>query len=301
VLDTLEQVACSDASVLLTGENGTGKSLFAGYLHDRSPRGEAALISVNMGAVTESLFESEMFGHVKGAFTDAKSTRIGRFELADGGSLFLDEIANTPFSQQGKLLRVLEEGQFEKIGSRKTQTADFRLIAATNADLDTAVTEGAFRKDLLYRINTVEIAIPPLRDRTADILPLARAFLDKAARKYGRPAPSLDASAEAALEAYPWPGNVRELSHVMERAQILCRTSYLDKDDLGLNGSTRAGRQPSAAPVNPEGDIRPLNEIEASVIEQRLSYFDGDASKAAESLGLSRSAFYRRLGKRRRC
>ena len=297
VLQTLQQVARSDVSVLFTGENGTGKSMFAHYLHDMSTRKDAAQISVNMGAVTDSLFESEMFGHVKGAFSDAKSTRIGRFELADGGTLFLDEIANTPYSQQGKLLRVLEDGQFEKVGSSKTQTVDVRIIAATNSDMDTAVSEGKFRKDLLYRINTVEVKIPPLRDRIEDVIPLANAFLMKAAKKYSQPALTISSAAESALKSYHWPGNVRELSHVMERSQILCQEPVIRACDLGLNVTVADERGRPAALSDAGNDLRPMDQIEADIIDKRLSYFDGDALKTAKSLGLSRSAFYRRLGK----
>jgi len=293
VLNTLNHVAKSDVSVLLTGENGTGKSLFARHLHNQSSRNQSAQISVNMGAVTESLFESEMFGHAKGAFTDAKSSRIGRFELADEGTLFLDEIANTPYSQQAKLLRVLEDSQFEKVGSSKTQTVNIRLITATNSDLQQAVKEGLFRKDLLYRINTIEIEIPPLRHRVEDIIPLAKAFLEKVARKYSQEVLSIDPGAQAALKSYTWPGNVRELSHVMERAQILCRTSTIQIRDLGLDLGGSESLESELPSSNIQNDLRPLSEIEADVFEKRLAYFDGDAPKAASSLGLSRSAFYR--------
>jgi len=296
VLNTIQHVADSDASVIFTGENGTGKSLFARYLHQLSPRRDAALISVNMGAVTESLFESEMFGHVKGSFTDAKTTRIGRFELADEGTLFLDEIANTPYSQQGKLLRVLEERQFEKVGASKTQHTNFRLITATNCDLQAAVSEGKFRKDLLYRINTVEIEIPPLRKRQDDIVPLANAFLAKAAKKCSRAILRIAPEAEAALKVYDWPGNVRELGHVMERAQILCQGERIHAHDLGL---TNLGQAPIAIDQAQSAaqDLRAMEDIEQDVIARRLAYFNGDAVRAADSLGFSRSAFYRRLEK----
>jgi len=297
VLNTIQHVAASDASVIFTGENGTGKSMFARYLHRLSGRSDAALISVNMGAVTESLFESEMFGHVKGSFTDAKTTRIGRFELADEGTLFLDEIANTPYSQQGKLLRVLEEKQFEKVGSSKTQNTNFRLITATNCDLNTAVNEGKFRKDLLYRINTVEIEIPPLRKRVDDIIPLANAFLTKAAKKYTRPPLAIAPEAEAALKAYAWPGNVRELGHVMERAQILCKGERIHIHDLGLTGIDQTPLTTHQQSFIAAQDLRVMEEIELDIIAQRLAYFNGDAVKAADSLGFSRSAFYRRLEK----
>lgn len=292
VLATMQQVAKSDVSVLFTGENGTGKSMFARQLHDWSARKGGQQVSVNMGAVTEALFESEMFGHVKGAFTDAKSTRIGRFELADEGTLFLDEIANTPYSQQGKLLRVLEDQQFEKVGSSQTQAVDVRIVCATNANLEEAVEKGLFRKDLLYRLNTIQIEIPPLRQRKEDILPLAEAFLAHAARKYSAGAKEITGAAQKQLTAYAWPGNVRELSHVMERAHILSQTSAIQPQDLGLGGLN-----PAAGGEVSGDDLRPLEAIAMSVIEGRLAHFKGDAEKAAQSLGLSRSAFYRKLKK----
>jgi DNA-binding NtrC family response regulator len=231
----INHVAQSNASVLLTGENGTGKSMFARYIHQHSKRKGADQISVNMGAVTESLFESEMFGHVKGSFTDAKSTRIGRFELADNGTLFLDEIANTPYSQQAKLLRVLEDNEFEKVGSNKTISVDIRLISATNANLSEAVSKNTFRKDLLYRINTIAIEIPTLKNRGEDIIPLAESFLEKNAIKQNlNKKLILSESAKKALRHYDWPGNIRELSHVIERAQILCQNDIIIESYLGL-------------------------------------------------------------------
>ncbi|WP_152088188.1 sigma-54-dependent transcriptional regulator [Pseudoalteromonas sp. A25] len=296
VLTTLSQVAKSDVSVLLTGENGTGKSLFARYLHDLSNRKSEQLISINMGAVSESLFESEMFGHVKGAFTDAKSQRIGRFELADEGTLFLDEIANTPYSQQAKLLRVLEEKQFEKVGASKTQSVDVRLISATNADLNHAVATGLFRKDLLYRINTVQIHIPPLRERLADILPLAHYFLQRAVEKYAAQGRILTAQAQQALQQYHWPGNVRELGHIMERAHILAPTEHIDVEHLNLTPIQQVQATGSHAQTD-NGPLLTLSEVEQQTLAQRLAHFDGDAVSAAQSLGLSRSTFYRRLNK----
>ena len=296
----IEQVAQSNASILLTGENGTGKSMFARYIHQKSKRHLASQISVNMGAVSESLFESEMFGHVKGAFTDAKATRIGRFELADGGSLFLDEIANTPYSQQGKLLRVLEEQQFDKVGDSKTQSVDVRLICATNANLNDAVATGKFRKDLLYRINTFTIEIPPLRARKEDITLLADAFIAKSAAKNGQQK-LLSNTAKKALEAYSWPGNIRELNHVMERAQILCHGDVICVADLGLpldvnqDGFSKGGDMQINA--NDPESLLSLADLEISIIDKRLAHFDGNVLKAAKSLGLSRSALYRRLEK----
>ena len=300
VLHTLERVAATDASVLLTGENGTGKSVFARYLHQLSLRREAPFISVNMGAIPDSLFESEMFGHVKGAFTDAKSSRIGRFEVADGGTLFLDEIANIPLAQQAKLLRVLEEMKFEKVGASKTQTVDTRLVTATNANLPEAVQQARFRQDLLFRINTVEVEIPPLRERKADIIPLADMFLNKITKKYAKAQLTLHKSACELLKAYAWPGNVRELSHVMERATILCQDTCIRDHDLGLATPTPTTLPQASAKPNPESltqTLEPLEAIEKQLIAERLDYFEGDALQAAESLGLSRSAFYRRLGK----
>ncbi|PKI17663.1 sigma-54-dependent transcriptional regulator [Colwellia sp. 12G3] len=293
-MHVINQVAKSNASVLLTGENGTGKSMFARYIHEHSQRKNANQISVNMGSVTETLFESEMFGHVKGAFTDAKSTRIGRFELADSGTLFLDEIANTPYSQQGKLLRVLEDNEFEKVGSNKTISVDVRLISATNANLTEAVENGEFRKDLLYRINTIVIEIPNLKDRAEDIIPLAESFLVKSAAKQNMKNTLLISdTAKKALCAYDWPGNIRELSHVMERAQILCQKDSISAEDLGL--PSQQEKQSTAAVDTLV--LAKLADIESAIIDQRLSYFNGNALKAAKSLGLSRSAFYRRLEK----
>lgn len=294
----INRVAQSNTSILLTGENGTGKSMFARYIHQHSPRKAVSQISVNMGAVSESLFESEMFGHVKGAFTDAKSSRIGRFELADNGSLFLDEIANTPYSQQGKLLRVLEDSEFEKVGGNRTQSVDIRLISATNANLNDAVERGEFRKDLLYRINTITIEIPPLRDRKEDIVLLAESFLTQSAIKHLKAQLSLSACAKKALTTYDWPGNIRELNHVIERAQILCQHQLIKAEDLALPTSTaRASSSQEQASLLEPNELRTLEQMEVDIIDRRLTHFDGNALKAAKSLGLSRSAFYRRLDK----
>lgn len=295
-LTIIEQVAKSDASVLLTGENGTGKSMFARYIHEHSNRKSSNQISVNMGAVTETLFESEMFGHTKGAFTDAKTTRIGRFELADSGTLFLDEIANTPYSQQGKLLRVLEDSEFEKVGGNKTQSVDIRLISATNADLNLAVDNSEFRKDLLYRINTIAIEIPSLRERKEDIILLADSFLSKTALKHHKNKLIISDTAQKALLAYDWPGNIRELNHVMERAHILCQSSEISVDDLGLPASKKAPIVTQSVAEDPD-NLATLETLELNIIDKRLSLFDGNVIKAAKSLGLSRSAFYRRLDK----
>ncbi|WP_448550195.1 sigma-54-dependent transcriptional regulator [Thalassotalea fusca] len=292
VIDTLTRIAQSDMNVLLTGENGTGKSMFANYLHDRSLRASESMVSVNMGAITESLFESEMFGHVKGAFTDAKEQRIGRFELAEGGTLFLDEIANIPLSQQAKLLRVLEERSFEKVGSSKTQRVNVRLVSATNASLEQMIQEGSFRQDLLYRLNTIEISIPPLRERQEDIVPLADYFVKKYAEKYRLPPKSFDEQAVNAMKRYAWPGNIRELSHLIERALFLSQGNVITAQDLGLN---------SVEHTKPEFGVdfetATLEQIEKHVISNRLTRLGKQCLEIAESLGLSRSAYYRRLEK----
>lgn len=292
LLAQLKQAAATDASILLLGENGTGKSLLAMQVHQWSARAEQPFISVNMGSITESLFESEMFGHVQGAFTDARETRIGRFELAGHGTLFLDEIANTPVSQQAKLLRVLEERQFEKVGSSRALRAECRLITATNCDLEQAVKDGRFRMDLLYRLNTLTFRVPALRERSEDILPLAEHFLQQGARKYGRPPLALSLPARRALQAYQWPGNVRELSHVVERALILSAGSEVSAADLGLDVQTTQQREAAIGAFDGT-----LDELEQHVIRARLALFDGNVAATAKSLGLSRSAFYRRLEK----
>ena len=288
----IEQVAYTSASILLTGENGTGKSFLVNRIHQLSERAAKPLIKVNMGAITETLFESEMFGHIKGAFTDARESRIGRFELADGGTLFLDEIANTPHSQQAKLLRVLEDYHFEKVGSSQTQVADCRLICATNCDLETAVSDGVFRKDLYYRINTVVIEIPPLRSRREDILPFAEFLLDALKRKYNKPSLHFSAEAQQTLRSYSWPGNVRELTHVVERAAILAR-DVIDAPILGLSQSGVAHSDDSAQ----EWQDLTLEQIEKKIIERRLAQCQGNSLQAAQTLGLSKSAFYRHVKK----
>lgn len=297
----LEQVAASDATLLLTGENGTGKSFLVNRIHALSPRRDNPLIKVNMGSITETLFESEMFGHVKGAFTDARETRIGRFELAEGGTLFLDEIGNTPYSQQAKLLRVLEDHHFEKVGASQTQLADCRLICASNRDLDQAVTEDSFRKDLLYRINTVVIEVPPLRQRQEDILPLADYFLTAHGRKYHKPDLALSHEARQALLRYPWPGNVRELTHVLERAAILAQ-QIIDPDvlglgDKGLGEGTGGNDAVIGNGAAPDWQQLTLEQIERQVIQNRLDQYQGNGSQVAKTLGLTKSAFYRHLKK----
>lgn len=296
LLTQLEKLAQSEMNILLTGENGTGKSMFAEYLHQCSTRSSCPFIAVNMGAISENLFESEMFGHIKGAFTDAKDNRIGRFELAEGGSLFLDEIANIAPSQQAKLLHVLEAHQFEKVGSSKTQKVDVRIVSATNSNLAELIEQGQFRQDLLYRLNTIEITIPPLRERKDDILPLAEYFLSQHAEKYRLPKGEFAAQAKQALQTYTWPGNIRELNHMIERAIFLRQGQLVTATDLGLNNETEqyvTTKKQNGIDIN-HGS---LDQIEKSIIEQRLKAFDYNGQATASSLGLSRSAYYRRLEK----
>ena len=288
VLETVERVAPTDANVLITGESGCGKGLVARLIHEGSPRRERSLVTVNIGSLAETVFESEMFGHVKGAFTDAKNDRVGRFELADGGTLFLDEIANIPVAQQGRLLRVLEDGQFERLGSSRTQRADVRVLAATNADIDGEITAGRFRADLLYRLNTIHIHLPPLRERGDDILRLGQRFLSQHAQHHRRGVSSFSEPALSALRRYSWPGNVRELNHVIERAVLMARGSAIEPADLRLMpaASSPADRRPMT-----------LDEVELDTIRAALSRHDSNVVAAAEELGMSRSALYRRMEK----
>jgi len=286
VIEMISRVAPSDANVLITGENGTGKSLIAQALHALSPRASHSMITVNMGGLSETLFESELFGHVKGAFTDAKSDRAGRFELADESSLFMDEIANIPLNQQPKLLRVIETGEFERVGSSKTLHANVRIISATNANLADEVAAGRFRQDLLFRLNTIEIALPPLRDRREDIIPLANNFLRMHSQRYRKELIGFDETARDRLLQHSYPGNVRELDHVIERAILMARGSHLKAADLGLTSG--GGESKSLEDMS-------LEEVEAFLIKKALARNNGNARKAAEALGLSRSAFYRRL------
>jgi DNA-binding NtrC family response regulator len=284
----IEQVAPSDANVLITGENGTGKGVVARLLHQLSSRSVQPLITVNMGGLPEGVFESEMFGHVKGAFTDARADRAGRFELADNGTLFLDEIANLTAMQQAKLLRVLETGEFERVGSSKTRRADVRILSATNADPRKEIEAGKFREDLFFRLNTIQIHLPPLRERLDDIQLLAEQFLAELRQRYRKQIQGFHQDAIAALKAYQWPGNVRELRHVMERAVLLARSNVISASDLGLHG----------APVKaPQLEDMDLDSAEVYLINRALTRHHGNALLAAKDLGLSRSAFYRRLQK----
>jgi DNA-binding NtrC family response regulator len=291
MLALVDRVAPTDANVIVLGENGTGKGVVAGLIHERSRRAAQPLVKVNVGAIADSVFESEMFGHVRGAFTDAKSDRIGRFELADAGTLFLDEIANIPLAQQAKLLRILEDGEFERVGSSRTLKVDVRLISATNAELPAEVAAGRFRKDLLFRLNTVEIRLPPLRERREDIAAMAQLFLQRTARRYQRGSLRLSPSALAALENYSWPGNVRELSHVIERATLTAAGDLLEPSDLNLAPALHAPTETSV-PAN-----MTLEEVEQHMIRDALERCKGNIFKTAEMLGVSRAALYRRLEK----
>jgi DNA-binding NtrC family response regulator len=289
VLELITRVGPSDANVLITGEHGSGKEVVARRLHAVSTRAERPLITVNVGGLPEGVFASELFGHVKGAFTDAKGDRVGRFEMADGGTLFLDEIANVPFDQQAKLLRTLETGELERVGSSKTSNVDVRILSATNADLQHEVAQGRFREDLLFRLNTVEIRLPPLRDRPEDIPILANHFLGRFAQKYRQSEMAFDGAATTTLVRHRWPGNVRELAHVVERAVLMASDDTIKVDHLGL-----AGGGPTA-PV--ALDEMSLDDLEKIFIEKAMRRYDGNVSHAAEALGLSRSALYRRLEK----
>src|SRR5450432_1847730 len=286
VLELISRVAPSDANVLITGENGTGKGLVARALHALSNRASHSMITVNMGGLSEGIFESELFGHVKGAFTDAKTDRAGRFELADESTLFMDEIANVPLNLQSKLLRVIETGEFERVGSSKTLKANVRIISATNSNLHDEVTAGRFRQDLLFRINTIEMALPPLRDRREDIAPLAAHFLRQHAERYRKKLTGFEPAAHEALIRHEYPGNVRELDHVIERAVLMAQGAQIKPNDLGLTSTTNG---------SPRLEEMSLEEVEAFLIKKALARHEGNARKAAESLGLSRSAFYRRL------
>jgi DNA-binding NtrC family response regulator len=288
VVRLARQVARSDASVLITGEPGTGKSLLAKLIHDWSDRAARSFISVNAGGLPETVFETEMFGHVKGAFTDAKADRTGRFELAAGGTLFLDEIGNVPPAQQARLLRALETGEFERVGSSRTQRADVRVVSATNADLAAMIRDGRFREDLVFRINTVEIRLPPLRERREEILELASAQLARKAAQYARRVTGFDAAAVAALHQYAWPGNVRELNSVVERSLLLAAGEEIGAADLRLSAA-KAG-PPSLEDMS-------LEDAERALIRSAIKRNGGSVPAAAEALGLSRSAMYRRLEK----
>jgi DNA-binding NtrC family response regulator len=288
VLELISQVGPSDANVLITGEHGTGKEIVSKLLHAASPRARMALVAVNAGGLPEGTFESEIFGHVKGAFTDARSDRVGRFELANGGTLFLDEIANVPLRQQAKLLRVLETGELERVGSSQTRRVDVRVLSATNASLPEEAKAGNFREDLLFRINTVEIHIPALRDRREDIPLLAMHFLNRNRSRYRKQVGGFSSAAMQQMIQYPWPGNVRELEHTVERAVLLCRGEEIEPGNLAIATSKSSA---------PNFENMSIDEVEALLIRKVLRRCDGNISQAAEALGLSRAALYRRIEK----
>jgi DNA-binding NtrC family response regulator len=287
VLQVVSRVGPSDANVLVLGENGTGKGVVARALHAVSGRASRPMVIVNSGGVSEGVFESELFGHVRGAFTDAKADRVGRFELADGATLFLDEIANVPLSQQQKLLRVIETGEFERLGSSRTRRVNVRIISATNADLSEEVNAGRFRQDLLFRLNTIEIRIPPLRDRREDTPLLAQHFLRQHAQRYRKRLTGFESGAMQMLLEHSWPGNVRELDHAIERAVLMAQGPLVKAGDLGLRptGQAAAGRLEDMS----------LEDVECFLIKKAMTRYDGNVSQAAKALGLSRSALYRRL------
>ncbi|HKS67411.1 MAG TPA: sigma-54 dependent transcriptional regulator [Candidatus Acidoferrales bacterium] len=288
VMDLIAHVGPSDANVLITGEHGTGKEIVARTLYALSPRSGRPLVTVNAGGLPEGVFESELFGHIKGAFTDAKSDRVGRFELADGGTLFLDEIANVPLNLQAKLLRALETGEFERVGSSTTRRVDVRILSATNADVQAEAAAGRFREDLLFRLNTIEIHLPPLRERREDIPVLAHHFLRQSAQRYRKQVETFEPVALQLLLDHPWPGNIRELDHSIERAVLLAQGPQIRASDLGLR------------PVR-EGTLRleemSIEEVERVLIQKALARYGGNVSHASKALGLSRSALYRRLQK----
>jgi DNA-binding NtrC family response regulator len=286
VLQVISRVGPSDANILILGENGTGKGVVARALHAVSGRASRPMVIVNSGGVSEGVFESELFGHVRGAFTDAKADRVGRFELADQGTLFLDEIANVPMSQQAKLLRVIETGEFERLGSSRTRRVNVRVISATNANLGEEVANGRFRQDLLFRLNTIEIRLPSLRDRREDLPLLAQHFLRQHAQRYRKRLTGFESGAMQMLLEHPWPGNVRELDHAIERASLMTAGPLVKPADLGLRATKDGGGRL---------EDMSLEDVECFLIKKAMTRFDGNVSQAAKALGLSRSALYRRL------
>jgi transcriptional regulator with PAS, ATPase and Fis domain len=288
VLNMVRKVAKTDANVLITGENGTGKELIAQEIHRLSARAKEVLVSIDMGALSETLFESELFGHMKGAFTDARENRQGKFEIADKGTLFLDEIGNLSFQLQAKLLAAIENRQITRIGSNQLIPTDIRLICATNRNLENMVHEGLFREDLLYRINTIQIELPPLRDRGNDIFILAEFFLKKYAYKYNKPNLKINQQAHEKLLKYSWPGNIRELQHTIEKAVILSETSVIKSDDLYLK---------HAGSISSNSSFTTLEEMEKQMIQQALEKNNGNFTAAADQLGITRQTLYNRFKK----
>ena len=288
VLNLARKVAKTDANILITGENGTGKELIAQEIHHLSNRSKEVLVNVDMGALSETLFESELFGHVKGAFTDARENRQGKFEIADKGTLFLDEIGNLSFHLQAKLLSAIENRQVSRIGSNQLITTDIRLICATNRNLESMVKEGLFREDLLYRINTIQIELPPLRDRGNDIIILAEFFLKKYTYKYNKPDLKINQQAHEKLLKYSWPGNIRELQHTIEKVVILSESNIIKPDDLYL-------RYPVS--VNSNSSFITLEEMERQMIQQALEKNNGNFTAAADQLGVTRQTLYNRIKK----
>jgi DNA-binding NtrC family response regulator len=287
ILQVIARVGPSDANVLILGENGTGKGLVAQAIHAVSTRASRPMVTVNAGGVSEGVFESELFGHVRGAFTDAKADRVGRFELADGGTLFLDEIANVPLSQQAKLLRVIETGEFERLGSSRTRRVNTRILSATNAGIAEEIAAGRFRQDLLFRLNTIEIRLPALRERREDVPLLAQHFLRQHAQRYRKRLSGFDSAAMQGLLEHSWPGNVRELDHAIERSVLMAQGPTVKPADLAL----KPGRDAAGGRL----EDMSLEEVECFLIKKAMTRYDGNVSQAAKALGLSRSALYRRL------
>jgi two-component system, NtrC family, response regulator HydG len=290
ILDTAERVAATDANVLILGENGTGKDLLARHIHQLSLRKDKSFVSVDLGALSESLFESELFGHTKGAFTDARDDRTGRFEEANGGSIFLDEIGNISLPFQAKLLTVLQNRSVTRVGSNKSVAVNVRLICATNRNITQMASQYLFRQDLLYRINTIEINLPALRERTEDIVPLAEHFLGMYRKKYNRPVAFLHDTLVQQMEQYEWPGNIRELQHAIERAVILSQGKTLMPKDVFMKNNAASGNENLNTGYN-------LEEMEQNMINQALKKCNGNITEAARELGLSRAALYRRMEK----
>jgi two-component system, NtrC family, response regulator HydG len=290
VFDLVDKVAGTDANVLILGENGTGKELIARALHQKSLRRDNVFIAVDMGAITETLFESELFGHKKGSFTDAKDDRAGRFEVANGGTLFLDEIGNLSMPLQSKLLTVLQRREITRIGANKSIAIDIRLVCATNMPIYDMVRDSEFRQDLLYRINTVEIHMPPLRERSEDIPILAEHFIDMYCKKYRKETKSIAVNTLKRLQKYSWPGNIRELQHAIERAVIMAETNTLNAEDFFFLANNSNGSDTVPDTYN-------LEDVEKSVIQRAINKHNGNISKAAKELGLTRASLYRRLEK----